>query len=349
MTTALLGAVRAHAQTWRPYTLWYIGLVGLAGAGLTDGAHPVWRLVVAWGTPTIGWIGGHYLSDYFDRRLDAVSKPHRPIPSGRLRPATALRSGVACLLVVAALATVSGVWTLLVAVAAAAAIVAYGRGLKARGLAGNLVRGALGALTLAYGVAVAGPPMHWWVLLFVAAFWAHDSSSNLVGTLRDIAGDRAGGYHTLPVRHGNRVAVGAAAGLFALAVVAAGAGGWFVRDAVARVVFLAGLAVAATLGVLALRIVALDVTVMSMGAALHAHEVLVLERVWFAATVVALGLGPLVALAVAVPMLTITWWAQRNLRAAYEFGPTRTPTDAAPGARATVVAAPPIRRPSEPH
>src|SRR5256885_17019884 len=100
--------LRAHVETGRPYALWYVGLVGLGGAALIDGAQHPGRLVAAWAAPTAGWLGGHYLGDYFDRALDAGSKPHRPIPSGRLRPRIALVCGGFCIAVLAVLAVAGG-------------------------------------------------------------------------------------------------------------------------------------------------------------------------------------------------------------------------------------------------
>ena len=241
------GALLAHVQTWRPYTLWYVGLVGIAGAGLAGGQLAWSPLLAAWAAPTVGWIGGHYLGDYFDRRLDAISKPHRPIPSGRLRPGSALACGIACLVAVAALAVAGGWATTVIAMLAVAGIVGYGGWLKSRGLAGNLVRGALGTLVLLYGAAAAGwahdgwtqdgwtpdgwTPDGWapngWVALaaFAVAFWAHDTASNLVGTLRDEQGDRAGGYRTVAAHRGWRAAAGTATLCYGVAIAAAVAGG----------------------------------------------------------------------------------------------------------------------------
>ncbi|MEE3921427.1 UbiA family prenyltransferase [Micromonospora sp. BRA006-A] len=144
-------ALRAHVETWRPYTLWYVGLVGLAGAAVAGGRHDPWLLLSAWAAPTAGWLGGHYLGDYFDRDLDAGSKPHRPIPSSRLRAGTALWCGSACFAALGVLAVLDGWGTTLAALLAGCGIVAYSRWFKARGIAGNLVRGALGAVALGYG------------------------------------------------------------------------------------------------------------------------------------------------------------------------------------------------------
>ncbi|MEV7231052.1 UbiA family prenyltransferase [Polymorphospora sp. NPDC051019] len=322
----------AHVQTWRPYTLWYVGLLGLAGAGLGGGDRDWWRLLAAWATPTIGWIGGHYLGDYFDRRLDAISKAHRPIPSGRLRPQAALGCGVACFVGVGALAIAGGLGTGLVAVLAAIGIVAYGKGLKARGLSGNLARGALGTLAMLYGALVVAPVGWWPLVAFAVAFWAHDTASNLVGTIRDVAGDRAGGYRTVPVRHGDRIAAGIAL-LFYLAAVAAAAVGGLVRPVDSPLTggrggYLVLLALTAAVGFAAFATLLPRRDQLSIRTALRAHELLVLERIGFAGAAIGLGFGLLPAVVLVVPALTVSWWTQARMRAAYELGPPAPPAGA---------------------
>jgi geranylgeranylglycerol-phosphate geranylgeranyltransferase len=329
-------ALRAHVETWRPYTLWYVGLVGLGGAALLDGPHHPWRLAAAWAAPTAGWVGGHYLGDYFDRELDAGSKPHRPIPSGRLPARTALWCGCACFAVLAGLAAAGGWATASVAVAGALGIVAYSRWFKARGAAGNLVRGALGAVALFYGAAAAGlrpaaglPAGRTIAALvvLVIAFWLHDTASNLVGTLRDIDGDRAGGYQTLPVLRGTSFAVTTVLALYVAAIAAALAGGLLAGRGQAD--FLVTLVLAATIGVAALTPLPVHRAQMPVAVALRAHSVLVIERVVLASAVVGLGLGVAWQLGLAVPMVALTWWTQSQMRRRHELG-SATPTLPAP-------------------
>ncbi|WP_431922177.1 UbiA family prenyltransferase [Micromonospora wenchangensis] len=320
-------ALRAHVETWRPYTLWYVGLVGLAGAALADGPHHPWLLLSAWAAPTAGWLGGHYLGDYFDRDLDAGSKPHRPIPSGRLAARTALWCGCACFAVLASLAVLGGWGTISAAVLAAFGIVAYSRWCKARGIAGNLVRGALGAMALLYGTLTVGlspqrPSAVPVLLASMLAFWVHDTMSNLVGALRDMDGDRAGGYRTLPVRRGAPFAVRTVLALYAGTVTAALVAG-LLADPDRRVGYLATLTVVVALGVAALAPLVAHRADMPVLVALRAHAVLVVERVVLASALVGLGLGVGPQLLLALPMVVLTWWAQRMMRAGHELGTGR--------------------------
>src|SRR6266487_992200 len=90
ISTPFTRQIFAHMETWRPYTLFYPGLVGLSGAGLASDHVSALRLLGSWLVPTLGWIAGLYGGDYFDRTLDAAAKPHRArqrdhVRSSRLR------------------------------------------------------------------------------------------------------------------------------------------------------------------------------------------------------------------------------------------------------------------------
>lgn len=320
MTRKWRARVAAHVETWRPYTSGYVGLVGLAGAGLAA-AHPGgWRLAAAWAIPTMGWLAGLYGGDYFDRELDAVSKPQRPIPSGRLPAGTALACMIGLIAVAGAWAAVLN-WRALVLVAIATGTgLSYNGFFKAKGLAGNLVRGSLTSFACLFGALMTGHGIGLPVVAAALAFALQDSASNLVGTLRDIDGDRAGGYLTYPVRHGVPAAVRVIAALFAavpvpvLTAAALGARGW---TPASGVLLLAALAVAGSVVVRLYRARG----ALSRPFALGLHETLCLERIVLAAALAAWGAGAPLAIGVGVPALAVTWVSQRRLRARHEFAP----------------------------
>jgi 4-hydroxybenzoate polyprenyltransferase/geranylgeranylglycerol-phosphate geranylgeranyltransferase len=84
-----------------------------------------------------------------------------------------------------------------------------------------VVRGAVTAAGFLVGemMAIPLPPVK--LLPFAFVFWAHDAASNLVGTLRDVSGDRAGGYATFAVRRGIAPAARTAVTLYCLALLTA--------------------------------------------------------------------------------------------------------------------------------
>lgn len=314
-------SVMAHVETWRPYTLFYVGLVSLAGAVLANGQAPGWRLAGAWAAPTLGWLAGLYGGDYFDRSLDATAKPHRPIPSGRMRPRVALFAMCAGIAVASVIAALLNPWTVALAAVTAAAGIGYSTVFKKRGLSGHVVRGALMAAAFLFGAMATVDIPPWWVVAGAAVFWSHDAGSNLVGALRDVDGDSAGGYRTAPVRYGVAVAIRIAAGCWlgwgvAAAILLAsghidgeiGVGPWSL------------LVLAAALGLVAILMVVRVSEERLREAALGAHEVLVVERLVLAAALLSAGAGTAAAVLVLVVAATLTIVAQVALRRRFEFG-----------------------------
>lgn len=309
----------AHVQTWRPYTLWHAGLVGVAGAALVSDRHNGWQLLAAWSGPTLGWVSGHYLGDYLDRRLDAISKPHRPIPSGRLRPSSALRSGLICLIAAGCIGLLLNWRTVGLVAVAAVGILAYSGLLKGRGLAGNAMRGTLTAVAFLFGSMTVEQYPPWWVLPFAAIFSFHDAASNLVGTLRDVAGDREAGYRTLPVHRGMRAAIHAAVLLYSCSLAMAAICWW----ALARpgLGYPSLLILSAGLGLIVFARLLRNPDGISQVDALRAHELLVVERLILTGAVLSLGVGVVLTLALVVPAVIISLMIQTAMRANYEFAP----------------------------
>jgi 4-hydroxybenzoate polyprenyltransferase/geranylgeranylglycerol-phosphate geranylgeranyltransferase len=157
--------------------------------------------------PMMGWIAGLYLSDYLDRDLDLIQKPHRPIPSGRIRPIEALLIGGLVAGSGFLLSFFLGYLNVLLVIPVAILVFLYSRYAKSRGIFGNIIRGLVIMVAYFYGVVavnqtVEGIPLSIW--LFSLVFLLHDTNSNLIGAVRDIEGDREGGYHTIPVKYGIR-------------------------------------------------------------------------------------------------------------------------------------------------
>lgn len=316
----------AHLQTWRPYTLCYPGLVGLAGVVLASDSATPRQWLVSWAVPTLVWLAAHYLGDFFDRHLDAIGKPQRPIPSGRLSPQAAVVTGTACATSAVVVGTVVNGRGVLFVFAAVAGTVAYSMALKGRGLSGNIARGMLTAMVLVYAAVQVdpSPPLQVWLL--AAMFLLHDTASNLVGTLRDVDNDRDGRYQTFSVRHGVRAAARTAALFYAAAVMVGAVSSWVQpRHAPAFFVMLAAAAViGGSAFVLVLR-------KHSQVDALRAHKVLVAERLVLAGAVFTFGAGLLPTLVVVAVALAISLPVQAGMRTRYELPPLVESSDAERG------------------
>lgn len=124
------------------------------------------------------YLAGMVLNDFFDRHLDARERPERPIPSGRVSAGAARTLGF-CLLGAglaaggAASLLAGETRSVLVALALAAAIVAYDGWLKRTPL-GPLAMGACRSLNVLLGMSAAPAwhPMYWIVAAGIGTFIA---------------------------------------------------------------------------------------------------------------------------------------------------------------------------------
>jgi hypothetical protein len=132
-------------------------LLGAAAATGATGAGPgTLRRVGLAASSSLLYLAGMALNDYADRHVDAVERPHRPLPSGRVPPRFAL--GLAQGLTVAGVgmaAAVGGRRALAVAVPLAGAVWAYDLALKSTPL-GPVAMAACRSLDVLVG-ASAGP------------------------------------------------------------------------------------------------------------------------------------------------------------------------------------------------
>lgn len=124
----ILGRVSNLPTVWTN-TLVGLALAGGAAGGVVDNARALPLLLAL----SLFYLGGMYLNDAFDAALDAVERPERPIPSGRVGRGTVfalgfamLGSGLALLLWIG-LGTVGGTgyWPAAAGLALAAAILFY--------------------------------------------------------------------------------------------------------------------------------------------------------------------------------------------------------------------------------
>lgn len=154
--------VRAWAELLRISALFTVPGDALAGAAAV-GRRPNRSTALAMGASLCLYEAGMALNDWADRDEDAVDRPHRPIPSGRITPRAALTAAGALTGAGLALAARAGRPALAVATGLAATVWAYDLRLKhtpagpaamaaARGL--DLV---LGATATGAGAGADGP------------------------------------------------------------------------------------------------------------------------------------------------------------------------------------------------
>lgn len=313
----------AHLETMRPYTVFHSGMLGFAAAlFLSGGAAQPWRIVLAFLVPTLGWIAGLYGGDYFDRDLDAIAKPHRPIPSGKISARLAFSFMVGYIVVGYVLALTLSPLALLIAILTTVVGVAYSKVLKRHALIGNFDRGLLATFTVLFaGAGVRSLAVGWPLLVLCGMFFFHDSSSNLIGAIRDLEGDREAGYQTVPVVYGIPRSVLISGGLTLAWLALACPLFFFHRD---QDIAIALFTVAALMTVIVHLVLLTRRKKLTRQQALGAHKVIVVERLVLSAAI-ATVYGPIsVVLPLLAAVVVATQTAQVTLRNKYEFDPVQT-------------------------
>lgn len=144
---------------------------------------------------------GNSMNDYFDREIDKVAHPERPLPRGILRPKTVLVFSVILFSLSMVIGGFVGIVSFVIVVASVAVMVSYETTLKSEGLAGNMAISWLtGALFLFGGAAVDNLGLAW--ILGVLAFMA-TLGREIMKDVQDVEAD-AKSRTTLPMRIGAR-------------------------------------------------------------------------------------------------------------------------------------------------
>jgi 4-hydroxybenzoate polyprenyltransferase/geranylgeranylglycerol-phosphate geranylgeranyltransferase len=310
--------VFAHIETWRPYTVLWCGLVSLAGSCLTFGGLPDLHIaILATITPILGWVAALYASDFFDRKLDAIQKPHRPIPSGRIKPYEAFIAAVLLAIIAFIFAFILNIYNVLLGFLVAVSVISYAKFSKSRGILGNLNRGFIIWLAFLFGALSVHKEIPINILLVSLIFPIHDTNSNLVGAIRDIEGDKKGGYITIPVKYGIKKSVYVSLILtltwFSLAL--------FIPlffsflSPLYYIVFSAGFGFIIVMYIHLLK----NLNTLTRKQALFAHELFVVERVLLASAFIFGVTNPSIASIILIIAITITISSQHYLRERYEF------------------------------
>ena len=214
------GAALGLLELTRPANSVLAGLLTFVGAFVAGGAAdaPV-PVAAAVGATVFATAAGMAVNDYFDRAVDRVNDPHRPIPRGDVSPRAALAFSVLLFVAAVVLALTLPLLAVAIAVVNLAALVAYTEFFKGLPGVGNAVVAYLVGSTFAFGAAAAGELGPAPLVLAVLA-GCSTLAREIVKDVEDAAGDRTAGHRTLPIVVGERRAVRVAQVLLLVAVAA---------------------------------------------------------------------------------------------------------------------------------
>ncbi|MBI4015583.1 MAG: UbiA family prenyltransferase [Candidatus Aenigmarchaeota archaeon] len=188
----------AWIEITRP-SVWILsGFAVLVGA-LLGGVAPPFSLPFFAAVAAVMLItaGGNTLNDYYDKEIDKVNKPERPIPSGRVSDVGARLFGFALIILGIILAAFTNVYMLAFAVVNSALLIAYNAKIK-RTVTGHPVDSWLAASSFLFGSLLTNSitPTVW--IIFAISFLSNLARETVKG-IEDIAGDKKARIRTLAI------------------------------------------------------------------------------------------------------------------------------------------------------
>lgn len=212
----IFGTARAILDLMRIDLVTGAGIFVVAGEMLGSGGVPPWDTVL------LGFLTGFFISgsanisnDYFDREVDRINRPDRPLPSGRISAAglwalfllfAAAGLGAAALLSPLVLALAAGLF---------GTAFLYNIKCKEMGLFGNLIVAFCVGMTVITGGAATGA-ISGVVLTFAALAFLFDLGEEIAADAMDARGDELRSVQSLAQNHGRAFALRVSGILFLL-------------------------------------------------------------------------------------------------------------------------------------
>ncbi len=198
------------------------GLAAVIGAAIAYSAVPgelVWMGLI-FITVFIITGAGNAINDYFDANIDAINRPDRPIPSGRISKESAYNLSIQLFFIGWIISQFIGSNRIpsLIAIFNSILLILYAKSLKRKVIVGNLsVSYLTGSTFLFGGAAYGGKGIQVTLILFFLSMLA-TFAREIVKTIEDIEGDKLDGASTLPIKIGETRAAYVACAFGLLAV-----------------------------------------------------------------------------------------------------------------------------------
>ena len=201
----------AFVRLIRPVNCLMMGFAVIVGAALAGRE----TLFQQFPNLLFGFVTGFFLTgaamainDYYDREIDAINEPKRPIPSGAVSSSEALVSVFILMFTGFTVALLTGLapnWQCLVVASVSwIVVILYVTKGKRTGLPGNLLVSACIAVPFIYGSFVVGGRLLPITGVFVAMVFLSNTGREVTKGIVDVQGDRENGVGTIAVLYGER-------------------------------------------------------------------------------------------------------------------------------------------------
>lgn len=194
--------LKAYTELSRPKNA-FMSILGAVTGWVNSTDIYNWRFPLTCLIPPLVLMAGNAVNDYFDAPVDAINKPHRPIPSGKISRREALTFYVIFSIIGVTLSFLLGPIEFLIALVFSLAWYVYARWLKRTGIPGNIIVSLGVAFTLIFG-SIATGNLTGKVIIFSSIAFASNLAREFVKTIEDLPGDSANSIRTVAVRVGVR-------------------------------------------------------------------------------------------------------------------------------------------------
>jgi geranylgeranylglycerol-phosphate geranylgeranyltransferase len=215
-----------YLRLMRPINCFMMGFAVIVGAVLSDtgvfssGVLP--SLIYGLLTGFLLTAASMAINDYYDREIDAINEPTRPIPSGLIKPKEALAFAgfLSVLGLLTAVLTNPRVMSYCLATALIFWLISVGYVTfgKRTGFLGNLMVSACVSAPFIYGSLALSGAVKSTLWIFVAMVFLSNTGREITKGIVDVQGDKAKNVKTLAVLYGERKAAVIAATFYLLAV-----------------------------------------------------------------------------------------------------------------------------------
>ncbi len=215
-----MNTITAYIEIIRPVNSVMNGIAVIVGYIIACGCLSINMNII------LGFLVGFFLTassmvinDYFDRHIDVINAPQRPIPSGRINERTAKIYGVLLGIIGLIVALYLGIIFFTIASISYTISLLYNWRMKKTGFIGNLMVSYCVAVPFIYGALLAPMKDLTSAAIFALIAFLANTGREITKGIVDVVGDSSRGIKTVAVKYGSSHAAIIAALFYIIAVI----------------------------------------------------------------------------------------------------------------------------------
>ncbi|MCW4051907.1 MAG: UbiA family prenyltransferase [Candidatus Bathyarchaeota archaeon] len=204
-----MGKIVGYLRLMRPVNCLMVGFAVIVGAVIVSPniSNALWlNLTYSFVTGFALTAEAMIINDYYDREIDAINEPGRPIPSGLVYPHEALVLAFALTVIGLTAAYLAYPSSLAIAIFAWIVFVIYTTIGKRSGLPGNFLVSICVAIPFIFGSYTAVGSIEPNVMIVSIIAFLSNTGREITKGIVDVEGDRAKNIRTVAVRYGEKAA-----------------------------------------------------------------------------------------------------------------------------------------------